>query len=47
MAVVMLTIMYERVGFVSAILKPVVVGGMGFCRLVNGVVMAPLRLFKK
>jgi hypothetical protein len=47
MAVVVLTIMYERLGFVSTLLKPIVVGGIGFCRLVNGVVMAPMRLFKK
>ena len=47
MSVVFLTIMYERIGLVSSLLKPVVVGGMGFCRLVNGVVMAPFRLFKK
>ena len=47
MAVVFLTIMYERLAFVSVMLKPVVIGGMGFCRLVHGVVMAPLRLFKR
>ena len=47
MAVVVLTILYERIQSVSALLKPVVWGGMLFCRLVNTVVTAPVRVFRR